>query len=261
MADDTPMPPRDRLCAIDRETLAPVVADSRSWRQVGQAVGLPSSRHCRRLRSLCDQWAIDYSHFRYHHFSDQQLVEALGTASSWAQALTLLGYAEDSGSARATIRKHAKRLGLPTPYFAVRPVSSAAVVCMTPSASNLRNAGPTLVAAACILAGHRVTWPLEPAAYDLVVDTGSSLQRVQVKTCTRKVGGSWQCSVTRSEYAHVAGGKRRAWYSQDDIDAFAIVDGDGEIYWIPIGDVVGQATLSLRRYGEYRVPRFGSAGC
>ena len=249
------VPPRAVLASLDAAALAEAVATSRSWRQVGRAVGLPSSRHSRRLRSLCDQWAIDYSHFRNHVFSDEQLVEVLGTAASWAQVLQLLGYAEDSGSARATIRRHARRLGLPTPQFAPGPAASDDASMPEPRRSHLRDAGPTLVAATCMLSGYRVSWPLEPAPYDLLVDTGTRLMRVQVKTCTRMTGGSWVCSLTRSEYADVAGGKRRAWYSPEDIDVFAIVDGEGEVYWIPVARVDGQATVSLRRYGAFRVPR------
>jgi hypothetical protein len=204
---------------------------------------------------LCDQWRIDYSHFRYHVFTDEQLVEVLRTATSWAQALSRLGYAEDNGSARATIRKHARRLGLPAPQFAIAPAVSEGAPDLTPRAAHLRSAGPMLVAAMCTLAGHRISWPLEPTVYDLLVETGTRLLRVQVKTCTRRMAGSWVCSVTRSEYADVAGGKRRAWYSPEEVDVFAIVDGDGDVYWIPIEDVVGQANLSLRRYAAYRVPR------
>lgn len=235
--------------------LREVVATSRSRRGVLRAVGSRSAHLGRQLRKACDERGIDYSHFRYHVFTDEMLVEALATATSWAEVLGRLGYPEDSGSARATIRRHARRMGLATPQFAVGPSAATGTASLDPMWSHLRDAGPMLVAATCTLAGHRISWPLEPAPYDLLVDIGGRVLRVQVKTGTRIMGGSWVCSLVRSEYADVAGGKRRAWYSPDEIDVFAIVDGEAEVYWIPIADVVGQGTLSLRRYGAYRVPR------
>lgn len=235
--------------------LRELVATNRSWRGVLRGAGSRSAHQGRQLRKACDELGIDDSHFSYHVFTEAQLVEALGTATTWAEALGRLGYAEDNGSARATIRKHARRMGLAVPQFAVGPAESEDAPSLTPLRAHLRSAGPMLVASACLLAGHRISWPLEPAPYDLLVDTGARLLRVQVKSGTRVVAGSWFCSVMRSEYADVAGGKRRAWYSPDEIDVFAIVDGDGEVYWIPIEDVVGQTSLSLRRYGAYRVPR------
>jgi hypothetical protein len=253
----TAVPPRVVLSTLDAATLAAAVESCRSWRQVLVKLGLSPNRHARRLRDRCDEWNIDYSHFRYHVFTDEQLVEVLGSAATWAEALSRLGYTADSGSARATIRKHARRLGLPAPEFAVGPVATGGTISLTPLRSQLRSAGPMLIATTCLLAGHRISWPLEPAPYDLLVDTGAERLRVQVKTCTRLMGGSWNCSVTRSEYAGGASGKRRAWYSPDEIDVFAIIDGDGQIYWIPIGDIIGQTSLSLRRYGAYRVGAYG----
>lgn len=128
-----------------------------------------------------------------------------------------------------------------------------------PKLQHLRAAGTYLVAAACTLAGYSVCWPLEPAVYDLLVDAGNRVLRVQVKTTSLRVGGSWTCSITRSEYADVAGGKRRVAYSPADIDAFGIVDGDGEIYIIPIETVSGMTNVSLRRYAAYRISRLSTA--
>jgi hypothetical protein len=241
---------------LTEQQLRDVVAANRSWRAVLRELGWSSAHRGRQLRRACDELGIDHSHFRYHVFTDDQLVAVLSTAVSWREALARLGYAEDSGSARATVRKHANRLGLPAPEFVVAPQADHREA-LFPDPRHLRTAGPAIVAASCLLAGYRVSWPLEPASYDLLVDTGCRLLRAQVKTCTRRAGGSWVCSVTRSEYADASGGKRRAWYSPEEIDVFAIVDGDGEVYWIPLQDVIGQANLSLRRYGAYRVPRLG----
>jgi hypothetical protein len=114
----TAAPPRVLLASLDAATLAAAVASCRSWRQVLLKLGLSPNRHARRLRDRCDEWGIDYGHFRYHVFTDEQLAEVLGSAGTWAEALSRLGYTADSGSARATIRKHARRLGLSAPEFA-----------------------------------------------------------------------------------------------------------------------------------------------
>ena len=251
-------PPRAVLAALTPDRLAAAVAASRSWRQVLLQLGLHASRHTRALRALCDQEGIAYSHLEHHAPPDVLLREVLPVAGSWPEAMTGLGFAQDSGSARATIRKHARRLGVDVAHLdQPPPPSSARALGMTPDLRHLRGAGAYLVAGAFVLAGYRVSWPLEPAVYDLVVDTGERLLRVQVKTTSRRSGGSWACSITRSEYAAVAGGKRSVRYTPQEVDAFAVVDGQGDVYVIPIDDVAGLTNLSLRRYAGYRIPRLG----
>jgi hypothetical protein len=74
-----------------------------------------------------------------------------------------------------------------------------------------------------------------------VVDiTGGRAQRVQVKTTTRQVDGTWHCTLTRSSSAS-AGGR----YSLDDIDYFGIVNGDHVVYPLPAA-VVGARRASTR---------------
>ncbi|MFN2523116.1 MAG: group I intron-associated PD-(D/E)XK endonuclease [Mycobacteriales bacterium] len=252
------LPPRLLLAALDEVTLAAAVQDSRSWRQVSLKLGLPSSRHVRKIQALCDSWNVPHEHLAHRAPPDDQLREVLTTATSWSEAMTRLGFAEDSGTARATIRKHARRLGLDLARFAEPLPPQGTASAMQPHVRHLRDAGAYLVAGAFVLAGHRVSWPLEPAPYDLVVDSGGRLLRVQVKTTTQWVGGFWSCSITRSEYADVSGGKRQVRYRPDEIDAFAVVDGFGDIYVIPVDDVADLTALSLRRYARYRIPRLRS---
>lgn len=251
------LPPRDVLASLDADTLTAAVETSRSWRQVLVKIGLTPNRHARRLRGLSDEWGISYAHFRYHVFSDEHLRDVLSTATSWSEVISRLGYAEDSGSARGTIRKHARRLGLDLGRLTARTRPAAASLPLQPNLLHLRQAGSYLVAGAFTLAGYRVCWPLEPAVYDLVVATDERMLRVQVKTTSQRACGAWSCSITRSEYAAVAGGKRKVRYVPDEVDAFAIVDGAGDVYVIPIEDVAGLTNLSMRRYEAYRVPRLG----
>ena len=100
-----------------------------------------------------------------------------------------------------------------------------------------------------------MSWPLEPAPYDLLADPGygSPLLRVQVKTCTSKSGGTWLCWITRHEYSRDAGSKRRANYPPDALDVLAVVDGDGSVYLIPFDLVAHQSTVTPRAYSAYQV--------
>jgi hypothetical protein len=127
----------------------------------------------------------------------------------------------------------------------------------SPSASSLRlqaAAGP-LVAAVYSLRGCRVSWPLEPAPYDLLAEEpdGCGLARVQVKTCTTQQHGNWICWVTRSRYASVPGGKRRTPYDSGDVDVLAIVTSNLEVYLLPYAAVASRTAVTLRAYQEHRV--------
>lgn len=247
--------PREIIASLDAEALRSAVQDSRSWRQVLIRLGLhaSASRHVPELRLLCRHWTIPDDHLAQQAPATDHMRDVLSTARSWPEALTRLGYAENSGSARAAIRRHALRLGLDTRPLATRPVAAARPMSLAPQLSHLRTAGAQMAAAAFLLAGYRVLWPLEPAPYDLVVEK-DQLLRVQVKTTTRREAGSWTCSITRSEYADVAGGKRRVCYQPGDFELFAIFDGDGELYVIPFDEVAGMTYLSLPRYVAYRIP-------
>lgn len=232
---------------VTEEALRRAVQTCRSWRGVLRSLGLGSPRTGRQLRAFCDQRGIDHSHFGSRSWTDEQLRECFGGARSWADLTRGLGYAEDSGSARATVRRHLARLGLDADRLSApleplvgdplnRPVDLV----------HLRSAGTYLVAAACALAGHRISWPLEPTVYDLLVDTGSAVQRVQVKTTTWSVDGTWACKITHSASS------RKAWYTREEIDYFGVVDGDLAVYLIPVDVLTGLGTIYVRRYQRYR---------
>lgn len=77
---------------------------------------------------------------------------------------------------------------------------------------------------------------------------------MQVKTGTSRDSRSWKCIPSRSEYDRNGhGGHRRGIYSAEDIDYFACVDGDLQLYLIPIDVVEGRASIQLRKYDGYRV--------
>lgn len=255
------IPPRPGLPRpVPVARLRAAVCGQRSWRGVMRELGFTGSRTGRVLREVCDELGIDYGHFRLVGPDDRAFRLVIPRASTWPEALERLGYAPASGSARATVRKHCRRLDIDTSHL-VLP-SSAGVAAgdgFTPQPEHLRAAGPHLVAAALTLAGYAVMHAPEGLAYDLVVDMGGEgLRRVQVKTGTQRARGSWLVALKRTEYH--GGGQRRAYYSAEDIDYFGCVDGSGDVYVIPIGVVEGRTAISLRTYVAYRLRRLGHDG-
>jgi hypothetical protein len=101
------------------------------------------------------------------------------------------------------------------------------------------------IAAAAIHLDLVVLRPLcEGGRYDLVLDTGSRLLRVQCKWASRHGNVlSARCVTSR----HTPAGYVRSTYSAHEIDALAVYapDTDG-CYLIPAGEVEGHSTISLR---------------
>ena len=79
--------------------------------------------------------------------------------------------------------------------------------------------------------------------YDLVVDDGASLHRLQCKT------GSWvNGSVRFNLYTSTVGtdGRVDSEYTSEEIDAYAVYSKEtDEVYWIPIEDT-GSGEMRLR---------------
>lgn len=98
------------------------------------------------------------------------------------------------------------------------------------------------------LCGHRVSWPLEPCRYDLLVWIGDSAQRIQVKTTTVRQGSSWTAWISRT-------GTARRTYDPDEIDQFFVIDGDLNYYLIPVAAVGGLTAIQLSAYRDYVLPR------
>ena len=95
--------------------------------------------------------------------------------------------------------------------------------------------------------------PLEPQEYDLLVTFPSGVRRLQVKSTTyRGVDGRWQVGIGRHPCAYERNASKVA-YDPDLIDIFAVVNGDGDIYLIPIGSVAGKVSLVLDAYQPCRV--------
>jgi len=241
---------------VTASQLQTAVAASQSWRGVLRHLGMTSPRAGRRLRDACDALGISYGHFYgMRGLTDATFKAAVQDAASWAELVGALGYAAESGSARASIRRRAAGLGVDLAHLQAQPGPGAAAGPFTGVGDprHLRGAAAFLVAAKCALLGHSVSWPLEPTAYDLLVDTGlQGLLRVQVKSGTSRVNDAWIAWITRGSGASGDGGSRR-FYSREDIDYFGVVDGDQHVYMIPVSEVEGRASLVLRGYEKYRL--------
>jgi hypothetical protein len=101
------------------------------------------------------------------------------------------------------------------------------------------------IAAAAIRLDLVVLRPLgDGGRYDLAIDTGQRILRVQCKWASRQGEVIMAYCVT---CRHTPGGYRRTTYSADEIDAIAVYSPDTDgCYLIPVREVDGCATISLR---------------
>lgn len=101
------------------------------------------------------------------------------------------------------------------------------------------------IAAAAIRLGLGVLRPLcEGGRYDLVIDTGDRLLRVQCKWASRQ--GRVLC-VRCITSRHTPRGYRRSTYSAAEVDAIAVYAPNTDAcYLIPIAEADGRSTVSLR---------------
>lgn len=234
------------------EDLSRAIAASRSWRGVLRTLGLKatSASAMRSARAHADRLGLDYSHFTgQRRWTDADLAEAVGSALSWTDVATRLGLT--GGSSHITLKGHALRLGIPTEHLGggsrARPVSGSTPP-LHASLAHLPRAGSLLAASWFTLCGHEVSWPVEPAVYDLVVRMDGGFQRVQVKTTSVRAGDAWVVRLTRS-------GKWPNPYDPDEIDFFFVIDGDLTYYLIPIGLVGGLSGIHLTVYSDFRLDR------
>ncbi|HXN38239.1 MAG TPA: group I intron-associated PD-(D/E)XK endonuclease [Solirubrobacteraceae bacterium] len=101
------------------------------------------------------------------------------------------------------------------------------------------------IAAALIRLKHVVLRPVcEGGRYDLAIDTGAGILRVQCKWASRRGNVlTARCITSR----HTPRGYLRSTYSAEEIDAIAVYAPDTDrCYLIPVEETEGHVTLSLR---------------
>jgi hypothetical protein len=235
--------------------LRDAVASNHTWRGVLRQFGMTAPRNARRMRAVCDRLGVSYEHFDpADRIADDLLAAAVAASTSWPEVMQRLGYAAGSGSARASLRRAAVTLGVDVKHLSGQLVADGNGPFQgSGDEANLRRAAALLVAAKCTLLGHGISWPLEPAPYDLVVDTKQEGPlRVQVKSGTHLAHGSWVVWITRRDGAQGGAGRRLA-YTAQDIDYFGVVDPEQQVYMLPIALVEGQQSVTLRKYEAYRI--------
>lgn len=85
--------------------------------------------------------------------------------------------------------------------------------------------------------GYTVSMPQSPARYDLIVDDGESLIRVQVKSMRVNDGRYVEASLESRRGSTSGQGAVSSQYSGDEIDAFALYNAfDDEVYWLDVED-------------------------
>jgi hypothetical protein len=240
------------------EQLATVVASSVNWHEVMRALGLPtkSAFKVRTVRRLAADLSLDTSHFRgKRRWSDSQLRRAVIESFTWDEVLTALGISPGPTENRTRVKGQAIRLGLDISHIG-RTQGDGATPEISPGLAHLRDAGESIAATWFTFCGCHVSWPLTPAAYDLVVAMPDGIKRVQVKTTTKRAArDGWQAQVGHRPYS-VGNRAPQIPYEPDEIDLFFIIDGDLNIYLIPNHVIAGRVSISLRLYVNYIVGSF-----
>lgn len=236
------------------DDLRTAVAKHHSWRDVARALGLqPTStdnirHHVARLR-------LDTSHFSGKRmWSDQQLRDAVATASSWSEVLKLLNI-NDFYPNRTRVKGHAVRLGLDVAHLTpapARPQPSDAVTT-PPRRGQLRYAASAIATAWFMVRGFATATAAENQEYDLVVAMPEGLQRVQVKSTTQlSANGRWYVRIGRRPYSLDKSASMMP-YDPEQVDFFFIVTAGGALYLLPTRAVAGRIGLHIDNYPEYRV--------
>jgi hypothetical protein len=224
-------------------------------RELGLGERATSAGAIRIVRRHASQLGLETSHFRgKRRWSDAQLKHAISEGRSWTDVLTELGLSTSSGNAQGHIKSHAVRLGLDLSHLrAGRPAEPPAKIShLKADLRYLRVAGPTMAATWFALRGCTVSFPAEPATYDLLVDTPEGIRRVQVKTSTSHTKDGWMVTVGRHLNADTKRGHLTA-YDPESIDLFFVIDGDFAMYLIPSRALAGRVRVLIRAYATYIV--------
>jgi len=183
----------------------------------------------------------------------------------YGQGLGCRAVAADLGENPAFIYKRVQAMGIgrtrEETYEALQSVPQVALPFAAPdSVEQLRAAAVGEAVSWFLRRGYVPSIPIEPARYDLVVESDEGLKRVQVKSTAYQERGRFVVGITRQEYGgsrqtYSAMGRRtRTHYSSNDVDFFFIVTGSGDKYLVPIAVASGLTRLTLdRKYATYKV--------
>jgi hypothetical protein len=245
--------------------LREAIQASANWQAVMRLLGYgdrsKSAGAIRIVRRRAAELALDTSHFRgKRKWSDAQLRQAVSEARSWEELLARLGLSTKSGNVQPHIKSHTIRLGLDTSRLSRPgyrgpgpPEALPRISELTADLRFLRVAAPAAAAGWFAMRGCAVSFPSEPAVYDLLVDAPGGITRVQVKTTTFSNKDGWAVNVGHHPDTHAKKRGQRVAYDPDIIDLFFIIDGDLTMYLIPSRAIAGRVGLTLRTYKKYIV--------
>jgi len=236
------------------DQLTNAVARSACWRDVIRALGITTNSEGTNLRVKRDvaRLGLDVPHFKgTRTWDDGQLKHAVAEAMSWDDVFTSLGLRTPTKETRTRVQGHAIRLGLDLNHLDIGPRMDSAPSTWQLDPMRLRDAAAPLAAAWFTVRGCTVSFPIEQAIYDLLVQSDEKILRVQVKTTTTSAA-TGQVNVARRPYSAQNLGPRMP-YDPRVIDWFFIVDGEYNIYLIPSRIIAGRVGLQLRTYNQYIV--------
>jgi hypothetical protein len=206
----------------------------------------------RGMKKRASEMGLDTSHFSGNRrWTDTQLCEAVLESVSWADTIRRVGV-RDTGEYRAAVRRQAARLQLDISHLEPDPLPASGEYGV-PMPDRLKFAAQSIALAWFQVRGHHPSVPVDHRPYDLIVEMGGKLRRVQVKTCIRPEGEV----VVAPRVSGMSKVGPRVPYDPADVDMFFVVDGAATIYLIPGEAIYGKIVISLPKYGKYRV---GSAG-
>lgn len=258
------------------DQLRGAVATSTTWNDVVRAIGRVNNAKARAtVQGHALRLGLDLSHLPTFKavapiHPDKELApdgaisDAVMQSTSGAEVLRRLGL-RVSGFAYARLRKRIDVLGLDTSHFRYqrwgnRPVPGVNIpFSRCPTGAYLSKAAGSVAAAWFLERGYRVALPVEPAPYDLVVESDKGLVRVQVKSTVSQDGGRWVVRIHRRTYnasrkPNAGGSRELLAYGSDEVDFFFILTGAGVKYLIPLGVTNGYGSLTLdAKYAAYRL--------
>lgn len=221
-------------------------------------LGLSSTSAIKGLRARAAQLELDVSHFRgQRSWSDEALALAVKNSPTWSSVASCLGL-RASADTLASLKVHAHRLelgvehlgkGHQRPHDLIRSLGRKSFDAFDREAEFLAAAWFTAHGFAVSIAGPGL-------AYDLLIDDGSGVKRVQVKSTTQSPSRRPSATVAVARMTASGGGKR-TWqrYAPDDFDLFFILFSTGDVYLVPLGSVLGQRALSLNPTSPYFIEK------
>lgn len=256
------------------EELRQAVKSAASWGDVVVGIGRVDESKARRyVQAHAVRLGLEVSHlpsFRpvapvgAHDLPPlRDLAGVVRESRSWAEVMRKCGLR--GGSMPVVLKRRAEEEGIDFSHFRGQGWSAAPLAAVpgpfsrAPEAKYVHRAATALASAWFLGRGYMVSWPAEPALYDLIAESDRGLVRVQVKsTRSRDKKGQWIAGISRQVYDAAVrsanGARSRHPYSAEDLDFFFVVTASNEMYLLPVAVVAGRSTLTLdRKYAAFKV--------